>query len=442
MKKDDLNGRFQNLYDKQIPDVPNRVWEKVDEELFPKKKRNGMVFWLSIFTGLVILTGTWLLLNDDTKSTSSLAIIKFEKKSKNNQNKQSKTEHNNPSKTKPSAVTSKINPIENKTSSTNKNKSYLSVNSMVENKETVEGGYIQNDPFVKNIHENNPEDENLASIELISIPNLPLLPITLLNTQRLNLVNLSTLLPTTRSKEDASKFTLTAGIAFGKNIRYTNSIIDPELSVSKLRGDNRMALNLIQVKCGIIYNINDKYSVGLGANYGFASRKSPWYTRPTYFAQGQQELVFQTLEGRYNITDAAFLNSLVPNDTNNINLKNSVSIKMFSIPLTVYRHFKRNNWTTSLNAGLSADIHFGKDFHFELEQNNTTRQLSGILENQTPIVSLQGLLGSRFSYLLSNSFNFYFEPQLSIPISSYLSTNNQNSYSASLTIGAGISYKF
>ena len=30
MKKDDLIGRFQNLYDKQIPDVPNRVWEKVD----------------------------------------------------------------------------------------------------------------------------------------------------------------------------------------------------------------------------------------------------------------------------------------------------------------------------------------------------------------------------------------------------------------------------
>lgn len=442
MKKDDLNGRFHNLYDQQIPDVPNRVWEKVDEELFPKKKRNGMVFWLSIFTGLVILTGTWLLLNDDAKTTSSLAKKNFETKSKNNQNKQSKTQNNNPSMPKLSTGASKISPNQNKTSSTNKNKSNTSVKSMVENKETVEVGEIQHVPLIENIQENNPEDESLASIEPFCIPKLPFLSIAHLITQRFDLMNLRTLVPTTRSKADSSKFTLTAGIAFGKNIRFTNSIIDPELAVSKLRGDNRMALNLIQVKCGMIYNINDKYSVGLGANYGFASRKSPWYTRPTYFAQGQQELVFQTLEGRYNITDAAFLNSLVPNDTNDINLRNSVSINMISIPLTVYRHLKRNNWTTSLNAGLSADIHFGKDFHFELDQNNTTRQLSGILENQTPIVSLQGLLGSRFSYLLSNSFDFYLEPQLSIPISSYLSTNNQNSYSASLTIGAGISYKF
>ena len=54
MTKHDLNGRFQNLYDGQEPDVPNRIWGKVDQELFPKRKRNGIVFWLSIFVGACI----------------------------------------------------------------------------------------------------------------------------------------------------------------------------------------------------------------------------------------------------------------------------------------------------------------------------------------------------------------------------------------------------
>lgn len=433
MTQDDLNGRFQNLYDRQEPDVPNRIWEKVDQELFPKRKRNGIVFWLSIFVGAIILTGTWFW-NSYSKTEHTIAKNNSEKHSKQNNTKQLKSEDKSFSKNNKSEIKSKT------TNNEEKNTSKIELNPLKENKSNIKTlELVESEPNHKISSENIPQDENLSLSNIDSVTRLPFLPITKINfyIKNLSIVPLQEI-----TKSSDSKISMTAGIAFGKNIRYTNGIIDPELSVSKLRGDNRMALNLVQVKCGMIFNVNEKYAIGLGANYGFAGRKSPWYTRPTYFAQGQQGLVFQTLEGRYNITDATFLNSLVPNDTNDIKLKNSVSIKMFSIPLTVYRHFKRNNWTTSLNAGLSADIHFGKDFHFEVEQNNTTRQLLGTLENQTPVVSLQGLLGSRFSYLLSNSFDFYLEPQLSIPISSYLSTNNQNSYSASLTIGAGISYKF
>ncbi len=78
MTKDDLNGRFQNLYDRQEPDVPNRIWEKVDQELFPKRKRNGIVFWLSIFVGAIILTGTWFW-NSYSKTDQAIAKNNSEK---------------------------------------------------------------------------------------------------------------------------------------------------------------------------------------------------------------------------------------------------------------------------------------------------------------------------------------------------------------------------
>lgn len=441
MTPDDLNGRFQNLYDQQKPEVPNRIWEKIDAELFPKKKRKGMVFWLSIFAGSVILTGTWLMLNNGSKSTSSVVVSKYEKKAKNNKIEQAHAKIKISSKSKSKTLTSKNDSNEINTSSTDKHKSHLTINSIIKKNETIENSPFQNDPTIENSLANHSEDKNLAVIELVCFPNLPILPIAHLNSPRSNLMNLSSLSPNIKSKENESKFSISSGVAIGKNVRFTNKPIDPELSVSKHGGDNRMALNLIQIKSGISYTINEKYAIGIGVNYGHAQKSSPWYIRSTYYTQGQQSIPFQTLVGRYTVNDVELLNSLNPNDTNNIRLKNYISIRMLSIPLTVYYEINKSDWKMKINAGLSTDIHFGKEFQFDIEQNNSTRQLLGSLDNYSPEVSLQGLIGARFSHHLFNSFNLYIEPQLSLPLTSYSTSNSQNSYSSMLTIGAGIFYK-
>lgn len=433
MKKDDLNGKFHNLYDEQMEfKVRKEVWNHIENELFPKKKRNGIVFWLSIFAGAIILTGTWFL-NSDAKTDHAVAKNNSQKHSKHTNTKQSKSEDNTFSKNNKSDIKTKI------TNNEIKNTSQIAPHPRKVNQSNVKTFEFDESKLILEIAaENISKNQDSSQKNIDCTKSLKFLPTTSIYC---DLKKLSLILPQETTKARDTKLTMTAGIAFGKNVRFTNNSIDPELSVTKHRGDNRMALNLIQFRSNFIYNLNENYALGIGANYGNASRRSPWYNRPTYFSLGQKGLDFQTLEGRYTIIDTALLNSLAVNDTTYLRLKNNLSIKIISLPISIYRQIQKNNWITSINTGLSADIHFGKQFSFEVEQNNISRQLIGLLDVQRPTVSLQGLIGARFTRQNSNSFVFYVEPQLSIPLSSYLSQNNQRSYAMSLTFTTGLSYK-
>lgn len=437
MKKDDLNGKFHNLYDEQMEfEVRKEVWDRIEIELFPKKKRNGIVFWLSIFIGVIILSGTWIW-NNNSNSTTSVANNNNGKQAIKKDKTWGSVKNQKHFKGQKYLLKSKeknAKQAQNSRSSTR----ILIVNKNTDKRSVDNYLSVLNDMNYK--AEKLQEKFNNYSIE--SLNPLPNIPISSLAIDKYNLKNFNLLMAIEKRKDHPSRLSISAGLAFGKNVRFTNNSIDPELSVTKHGGDNRMALNMIQFKSNFIYGFNDNYSMGIGANYGVASRRSPWYNRPTYFSQGQQELSFQTLEGRYTITDTTLLNTLAVNDTNNITLKNNVSIKIISIPITFYRQIQNNNWTTNLCAGISTDIHFGKEYIFEIEQNNISRQLIGLLDLQKPTISVQGLVGARFSHQISNSMLSFLEPQLSIPLSSYLSENNQRSFAMSLTFSAGFCYKF
>lgn len=430
----DWRGRYQDVYRNESAEASDHVWMNIEDELFPKRSRRGVVFWLSGIAGLLLVSSlSYFFVRNDTNrhesQTISDNVLKNEQQPDFSSDKALKEEE---------AID--FEPInENFASNVSINDSQIDKHSPT-NKLNYSSSHTMN-PIKKDneqiaIH----DPAKKERIPQIALNRLPLNEVDLIESNKI--ATLMPLIDDSEVKDCEPKLALSYNFFVGKNMRLVSGGFDVDQSISKRRDAKRVPMNLMSHNINVHYRVSDKFSLSTGIGYARATSLSKWHNRPTYLASGQNKLHFQTSEGYCSVTDTSLLNLMNAGDTTNLRLRSQQTIEMLTIPLLASRSWKKNKWTTAFNFGLSTDLHFNSELKLNVEDNNEVREVDAEVDQKGMYLSLQGLLGVRAQYQITPKFELFAEQRLSVPLTSYIITDSYSAYSASMNLGIGLRYNF
>lgn len=438
-ENNELNGRYRDIYKNESAPVPERIWSGIDSELFPKKKRRGVVFWLSCTIGFLVIGGlTVYMTQRSVQQTRSQTALRDKIGNKKSEIAHQKTaSENNTNETQeikkniddlPTEVNYKVSSIRRNALGENKTYPFSS---------NKKGQVVSSEDELQLFQqENNKNDNTLSMVEY-----LPLKLVMPIESDELFIPEIFNN-PFCQKRSCEPKFSLAYNVFVGKNMRMVSGNFDLDQSLAKRRSDKRIALNQLSHNLTLQYRISDKFALSTGLGYGIAQSTSKWYNRPTFLPAGQNSLRFQTSEGYCSVSDTSLINSLYNGDTSDLKMRFNQSVEVLTFPVMGSRTYFKNKWTTSLNFGLSADIHFNSKLSFNLEDNSGVRDVVAELDDTKTNLSLQALVGVRFNYRINSRFEAFGEQRLSVPVTSYLKTDTYKAYSANMNLGIGLRFYF
>lgn len=442
LQNDNFKGALFQNFEEEVVTAPEIVWDKIEKELFPKKKNKGFIWLSSIMLISLISTTTYFLflqnpsekkISDKTKtkvifdvkkqSNSQIASVKNNSTVKTSQEKGNNELNTNNTLNQQPEKQFSIN--DTKTNQLNNTQLVNSINSP-ENQKIETKIVVENQPFSS-------IDTNRQEIQLFRFPYLQ--PILLGS-----VITLKTIIEKAKSKNCNQTISFQASINRGINVRKIEGEFNTQNMKSKTIGERRIPTSLTQYQFGFNYHLNDKFAINSGMNFGKSTFQSRWFYRQLYVNSGENAVELRTMNGDASLNDQEIISELSNGDTVLYKIRANYAASFFSIPVGFTYRFKNKKLSPFFRYGISLDFHSKAAISIDIQKNGAYKTFDLNLTNNSVQLALQQMASFGFDYQLKENWSAFLESRLAIPISKINVSTDNKVKSSYLTLGIGIKY--
>lgn len=442
LHNDNFKGALFQNFDEEVVKAPEIVWDKIEKELFPKKKNKG-IFWFSslLLIGL-ISTGTYFLFfqNPSEKSVIEKPNTQFSTQTRKQPTKiETKKKINNTNinvEEKINKQSLSINSSSQRTyNQTQKPKNDVSsITTEYFNSENLTSSLKPKTEIQSTEKSDSNIDSNRQQFQFARIPYLQ--PILLGS-----VMTLKTMIEKTKSKNCNQTISFQASINRGINVRKIEGEFNTQSMKSKTIGERRIPTSLTQYQFGFNYHLNDKFAINSGMNFGKSTFQSRWFYRQLYVNTGENAVELRTMNGEASLNDQQIVSELANGDTILYKLRANYAASFYSIPIGFTYRFNNHKFSPFFRYGISLDLHSKANISLDIQKNGTYKSIDLNLRNNSIQLALQQLASFGFDYKLNTNWSTFLESKIAIPVSKINVAPDYKLRSSYLTFGVGVVYK-
>ena len=442
LNKDNLKGVLFQNFEEEVATAPEIVWDNIEKELFSQKKNKG-ILWFSSFLVICLLSvGGFFLFyqNPSEKQLIDKSQAKVVREDKNRSNLEVASVKNNSTvKTSQEKGNNEINTNNTliqqpeKQFSKNETKSNQVKNTQLVN--TINSSENQKIE-TKIVAENKPLssiDSNRQESQLFRFPYLkPIISGSILA--------LKTMLDFPKSKDCTSKISLQLAENRGINVRSIDGQFDSQSMKSKTVGERKIPTKLRLHQFGINYQINEKFDINTGFQFGKSEFQSRWFYRQFYLENGETTVELKTLNGEATLDNEEIVTEIATGDTVLYKLRANYSSSFFSLPFGFTYNFNQNKLSPFIRYAVSLDFHQSPTISLDIQKNGTLKNYDLKFQNNTIRFAMQQIVSAGLDYKINKNWSAILESKLAIPVSKINVGTNYKLKSSYLTLGIGIKY--
>ena len=432
---------FQN-FEEEVATAPEIVWDKIEKELFPKKKNKGILWLSSLLLIGLISTGTYFLFfrNPSEKSVIEKQNTQFSSQTrKQSTTIETKKKINNTNlkveekiKKQSISVNSSSQTTYNQTQKPKNDVSSITIEYF--NSENLTSS-LKPKTEIQSIEKSDSNiDSNRQQFQFIRIPYLQ--PILLGS-----VMALKTMIEKAKSKNCNQTISFQASINRGINVRKIEGEFNTQSMKSKTIGERRIPTSLTQYQFGFNYHLNDKFAINSGINFGKSTFQSRWFYRQLYVNSGENAVELRTMNGDASLNDQEIISELSNGDTVLYKIRANYAASFFSIPVGFTYRFNNKKLSPFFRYGISLDFHSKAAISIDIQKNGAYKTFDLNLTNNSVQLALQQMASFGFDYQLKENWSAFLESRLALPISRINVASDYQLKSTYLTLGVGVIYK-
>jgi hypothetical protein len=443
LHNDNFKGALFQNFDEEVVKAPETVWENVEKELFPKKKKIGIISFSSFLIFCFLSIGSYLVFfqNPTQKSLTEKQKSKFSSNAKNQSTaKNTLTEKN----------TIETSLQENKIKLQNRNNTQIETNdiqldrsnyTIIKSKNTASANsniltinQKPNSEFQSNEISEVKIDSNRQQFQIARISYLqPILTGSILA--------LKTIIEKSKSENCNQNLSFQVSINRGINVRKIEGEFNTQSMKSKTIGERRIPTKLTQFQFGINYHLNNKFAINSGIFFGKSTFQSRWFYRQLYVNNGENAVELRTMNGEASLNDQQIVSELASGDTILYKIRANYSASFYSIPIGFTFRFNNHKFSPFFRYGISLDFHSKANISLDIQKNGTYKSIDLNLKNNSIQFALQQIASFGFEFKLNNNLSTFLESKLAIPTSKINVASDYKLKSSYFTLGVGVIYK-
>jgi len=468
-------GSLSDKFDSENISALDQAWNKIEGELFPKKKRRFATFWF-LMAGLFIGAFLFFYLNSGNDKIKNQPILSSEKETQKENEKQmgrQKESKKQRQKDKEIEISDKDeNSIDNKNQQFQNTSNKKPQKVISENSKFAENNLSNNSKSMKNKknkvnetiisthsttstssenqlvlqEEKNDQQDNLIPSKSINsglhamdstlyLKPFPILPLNVALTPELKLV----------VKEDVETkfnpyFSFQIAPLIGRNIRIISGTFNSDSPTSSALGERRIALRKYGLYTGINYHFTNQFSINTGFQMASGDVQSRWFFKYLYVEPNSNELRLSTNSGQATTSDPTLIQSITNGNTNIYKLRINHSFVLYSIPLGITYRFTQKSLSPYFKTGINAEFFGKRTLSIDVEENNIIRNVTMNLKKPTSPIILQGILSLGIQGSISESWNLFSEAGYYVPLNKTFNLNGASVKNAGASLMLGVQY--
>lgn len=443
LQNDNFKGALFQNFEEEVVKSPEIVWDKIEKELFPKKKNKGFLWFSSLLLTGLISTGTYFLFyqNPTQKSLNEKQKSKFSTNAKNHSTAKNTLTEKNTIETSFQENKIKLQNRNNTQIETNDIQLDRSNNTLIKSKNTASANsniliinQKTNTEFQSNEISKIKIDSNRQQFQIARIPYLqPILTGSILA--------LKTIIDKVKNKSCNQNLSFQVSLNRGINVRKIEGEFNTQNMKSKTIGERRIPTKLTQFQIGINYHLNDKFAINSGIFFGKSTFQSRWFYRQLYVNTGENAVELRTMNGEASLNDQQIVSELATGDTILYKLRANYAASFYSIPIGFTYRFNNHKFSPFFRYGISLDLHSKANISLDIQKNGTYKSLDLNLRNNSIQLALQQMASFGFDFKLNNNWSAFLESKIAIPVSKINVASDYKLRSSYFTLGVGVIYK-
>jgi hypothetical protein len=485
MNKDNLNsnddwkGLLASQFEDDIQVPPNKQWDAIQNELFPKKRRRFFVRWISML--ILLLGGAGIIFiqkstYSDKKVNARYQVPKGKIKSKSSgkrslSNSKPKVDlsKNNQKKIlskrelKVDDPLSRVNVINKKTSEyasivrnsvLTKNKTGKSPKNKVIQREKLllvgEQGFTNK--IINKIEEESIETQNsiVESIEknekseeikrdkktFIQLNRLPI-----------HLILMKHSLPIQEQvKKEVSVFkpffSWQVSPLIGRNIRIISGSFNSNNTNSNAIGERRSPLPKYGFQTTLSYHINERFSFNAGFQWAGGDFQSRWFFKNLQIDPTTNDVRLKTTSGEASTTDPILIQSITNATSGIYQLRINHAFSLYSIPVGVSYRFTNQRFSPYFRSGLNLEFFGRRSLSLDVKENGTERNIELNLNRPNNRLNAQAIVALGIETRIKGNWSFFAEAGYYVPLNQFVNANGYSVRVAGSSILGGVRYEF
>lgn len=443
LHNDNFKGALFQNFEEEVVKAPEIVWDKIEKELFPKKKNKG-ILWLSslLLIGLISISTYFLFIQNPTKkSLIEKEKSKFSSNAKNHSTAKNTLIEKNTIETSFQENKIKLQNRNNTQIETNDIQVDKSINTIIKSKITASANSNilainqKINTEIQSIEKSHTNiDSNRQQFQFVRIPYLQ--PILLGS-----VMTLKTLIEKAKSKNCNQNLSFQFSVNRGINIRKIEGEFNTQSMKSKTIGERRIPTSLTQFQFGFNYHLNDKFAINSGINFGKSTFQSRWFYRQLYVNSGENAVELRTMNGDASLNDQEIISELSNGDTVLYKIRANYAASFYSIPVGFTYRFNSKKLSPFFRYGISLDFHSKAAISIDIQKNGAYKTFDLNLRNNSVQLALQQMASFGFDYKLNTNWSTFLESKIAIPVSKINVASDYKLRSSYLTFGVGVVYK-